>query len=283
MFKIHVNMLNPVALVKYEQNIEKSLEEGIEIINGFKNLKSPILIKPNICTQEDKTGYAVSDVQVVENLIKIRLKENQNHSIRIVESDSMSKFADEAFSKFGYKDLEVKMQKTGYDVSLVNLTLSPSIETKFKGEYFENPSLPDILIRNNFFISLAVAKTHYLTFITGTLKNLFGVLPRKDQSFYHPQINEVIVDLSRIIKPNLCIVDARVGLEGWNGPKSRFLNRFIIGTNPVSTDATMARIMGFEPERIKHLVEASKYDLGLLNPNVVGEKVDNSIIQFNPP
>ncbi|MFW9852776.1 MAG: DUF362 domain-containing protein, partial [Candidatus Thorarchaeota archaeon] len=155
--------------------------------------------------------------------------------------------------------------------------------TKFKGDYFENPNLPDILVGEKFFISLAVAKTHYLTFITGTLKNLFGVLPRKDQSFYHPQINEVIVDLSRIIEPNLCIVDARVGLEGWNGPKSRLLNRFIIGTNPVSTDATMSRIMGFEPERIKHLVEASKNNPGFLNPNVLEEKIETSKIQFNPP
>jgi len=276
-------MLDYVALVKYEDNIEKSLNEGIKLINGFKNLKSPILIKPNICTQEDKTGHAVSDVQVVENLIKIILKENQNHSIRIVESDSMSKFADEAFSKFGYKDLELKMQEMGYDVSLVNLTRSPTIETKFKGDYFENPSLPDILIRDNFFISLAVAKTHYLTFITGTLKNLFGLLPRKDQSFYHPQINEVIVDLSRIIKPNLCIIDARVGLEGWNGPKSRLLNRFIISTNPVSTDATITRIMGFEPEKVQHILKASKYKLGSLNPKVVGEKIETSKKQFNPP
>ena len=269
MLKKYVNMLDSVALVKYEDNIKKSLEEGIKLINGFKYLKSPILIKPNICTQEDKTGFSVNNAQIVEILIEIILKENQNHSVRIVESDSMSKFADEAFSKFGYKDLEVKMRKKGYDVSLVNLTCSPTIETKFKGDYFKNPSFPDILVNEKFFISLAVAKTHYLTFITGTLKNLFGLLPRKDQSFYHPQINEVIVDLSRFIRPDLCIVDARVGLEGWNGPKSRLLNRFIVGPNPVSTDATMARIMGFEPERIKHLMKASKYNLGSLKPNVV--------------
>ena len=278
-----MNMLDSVALVKFEQNIERSLEEGIELIDGFKNLKSPILIKPNICTQEDKTGFAVSDIQVVETLIKIILKENQNHSIRIVESDSMSKFADEAFSKFGYKDLEVKMQKTGYDVSLVNLTRSPTIETKFKGDYFEDSSFPDILVDEKFFISLAVAKTHYLTFITGTLKNLFGLLPRKDQSFYHPKINEVIVDLSRFIKPDLCIVDARVGLEGWNGPKTRPLNRFIMGTNPVSTDAIMTRIMGFEPERAQHLVKASEFKVGSLNPNVIGEKIETARVQFNPP
>jgi len=122
-----------------------------------------------------------------------------------------------------------------------------------------------------------------LTFLTGTLKNLFGLLPRKDQSFYHPHINDVIVDINRLIRPNLCIVDARVGLEGWAGPKSKRLDMFIIGKKPVSTDATMARIMGFEPEKIYHLVEAEKYDLGSLNPNVIGEKIEVSRVKFNPP
>ena len=276
-------MLDSVALVKYENNIEKVLEKGIGLINGFNSLKSPVIIKPNICTQVDKTGFAVNDVLVVKALIKLILKENQKLSIKIVESDSMSKFADEAFDKFGYKDLEERMQASGFDVSLINLSYSTTVETDFEGSYFKKPKLPKILIGSKFFISLAVAKTHYLTFITGTLKNLFGLLPRKDQSFYHPNINDVIVDLNRFIRPNLCIVDARVGLEGWEGPKSRSLNKFVIGTKPVSTDATLARIMGFEPERANHLVEAANYDLGSLTPKVVGEKIETSKIQFNPP
>ncbi len=276
-------MLDSVALVKYENNIEKALEKGIGLIYGFKSLKSPVIIKPNICTQVDKTGFAVNDVLVVKALIKLILKENQKLPIKIVESDSMSKFADEAFDKFGYKDLEERMQESGFDVSLINLSHSITVETDFEGNYFKKPKLPKILIGSKFFISLAVAKTHYLTFFTGTLKNLFGLLPRKDQSFYHSDINDVIVDLNRFIRPNLCIVDARVGLEGWEGPKSRSLNRFIIGTKPVSTDATMARIMGFEPEKANHLVEAANYDLGSLTPKVVGEEIETSKIQFNPP
>ena len=45
----------------------------------------------------------------------------------------------------------------------------------------------------------------------------------------------------------------------------------------------MARIMGFEPEDINHLVEAAKYNLGSLNPKVVGEEVETSKVQFTPP
>ncbi len=276
-------MLDSVALVKCENNIRKSLETGIKLISGFKNLKSPIIIKPNICTQVDKTGFAVNDVRVVEALIKLILNENQDLTVKIVESDSMSKFADKAFNKFGYRNLEEKMQISGFDVSLINLTHSPTVETNLNGSYFKNLKLPNILVGAKFFISLAIAKTHFLTFLTGSLKNLFGLLPRKDQSFYHSHINDVIVDLNRFIRPNLCIIDARVGLEGWAGPKSRRLDMFIMGKKPVSVDATMARIMGFEPRNVHHLVEAERYNLGSLNPNVLGEKIEISTVKFNPP
>ena len=275
-------MVDSVALVKYEGDVGKALEEGVNLLGGFGVLKSPFIIKPNICADVVKTGFAVTDVKVVEALIHLVLNEDRNLSVKIVESNSESKFADEAFEKFGYKGLEEKMTKLGFDVSLVNLSHSPTIPVKLDGLYFKNPEIPDLITGSEYFVSMAVAKTHYLTFITGTLKNLFGLLPRKDQSFYHANINEVIVDLNRLVRPDLCIVDARVGLEGWEGPKTRRLNAFILGRKPVSVDATMARVMGFKPERIRHVVEAGKYGLGSLNPKILGKSLKSTTVKFNP-
>jgi len=254
--------VDSVALLEYEGDVEKTLEEGIVLLGGFGVLRSPFIIKPNICTSVDKTGFAVTDVKIVEALMNLVLKEDRNLSIKIVESDSESKFANQAFEKLGYKSLEEKMRNSGFDVSLVNLSHSPTVSVKLDGLYFKNPELPNVIAEPRYFVSVAVAKTHGLTYVTGTMKNLFGLLPRKDQSFYHAYINEVIVDLSRTVRPDLCIVDARVGLEGWEGPKTRCLNIFILGRDPVSVDATMARVMGFKPEKIRHLVEAEKHGLG---------------------
>ena len=275
--------MDSVALVKYEGDVEKALEDGIGLLDGFGVLKSLFIIKPNICAGVDKTGFAVTDVKVVEALTNLVLKEDGNLSIKIVESDSESKFADEAFGKFGYKSFEEKMRDSGFDVSLVNLSRSSTVPVKLDGLYFKNPELPSVITEPRYFVSIAVAKTHYLTFVTGTLKNLFGLLPRKDQSFYHANINEVIVDLNRLVRPNLCIVDARVGLEGWAGPETRCLNTFIFGRKPVSVDATMARIMGFKPEKIRHLVEAEKYGLGSLNPKILGKSLKSITVKFKPP
>jgi uncharacterized protein (DUF362 family) len=271
-----------VALVKYSQDIAMTLQEGLELLGGFGNLKSPVIIKPNICTISDNTGYSVTRIDVVQELVKLIYNENEKLTIRIVESDSQSKYAKEAFEKFGYKKLENEMQKAGFDFGLVDLSQSKLKLVEFDGLYFTDPELPDILTGKRYFISLAVAKTHYLANITGTLKNQFGVLPRKDQGFYHSDLEDVIIDLNQIIKPNLCIVDARYGVQGWNGPKTRPLNAYIFGKSPVAVDATMARIMGFEPERIPHLVKSSEYGLGTLNPEVIGQKIEKIKVKFKP-
>lgn len=261
----------------------KALEKGVRLLGGFGSVQSPVIIKPNICAEAVKTPWAVTDVQVVEALIHLLLREDRTLSIKIVESDSESKFADTAFEKFGYKRLEAQMRKVGVDVSLVNLSHAPTAPFNLDGQYFQNPELPRLLAGAKYFVSIAAAKTHYLTFITGALKNLFGLLPRKDQSFYHGNINAVLVDLARLVQPDLAIVDARVGVEGWEGPTTKRLDTFILGPNPVCVDATVARMMGFTPETIRHLAEAAQHGLGSLTPQILGESLTSTTVKFKPP
>lgn len=275
--------MDRVALVKHKESVRKSLERGLNLLDGFGSLQSPVFIKPNICTIDNSTGHTVTDIEVVRAIIRILLDEGEDLEIRILESDSQSKLADEAFEKYGYNQLAKDMQKNGYRVSLVNLSRTPTATFEFDGLYFKRPEFPDVLGEHGHFISVATAKTHGLTWITGALKNQFGLLPEKQQSKYHSDINEIIVDLNRFVQPDLCIIDARVGLEGWNGPKSRTLDAFILGHNPVSVDATMARIMGFDPKDIEHVVKSAEHDLGDMNPQVLGETVNSVMAQFKKP
>jgi uncharacterized protein (DUF362 family) len=275
--------MDPVALVRYNDKIGETIEKGIGLLGGWRKPKSPFIVKPNIAALVTKSKFAVTDVKVVEAVVKLALKQDRNLSVKIAESDSDCKYADEAFRKFGYTRIEKRFQALGFDVSLINLSHRARISTKLDGLYFKNPELPDVIAGSKYLISIAVAKTHPLTFVTGSMKNLFGLLPRKDKVFYHPHINDVIVDLNRLVRTDLCIVDARTGVEGWEGPITRRLGMFILGTKPASVDATMARIMGFKPEKIRHLVEAEKFGLGTLDPLVVGENLESATVKFRSP
>ncbi|MDQ1281231.1 MAG: hypothetical protein QG670_2495 [Thermoproteota archaeon] len=108
-------------------------------------------------------------------------------------------------------------------------------------------------------------------------------MPQKNKGFYHSNISDVILDLTRLTHPNLCIVNARVGLEGWDGPGKRIMDCFLVGKYPVSVDAAMALVMNFKPELISYLVEGEKLGLGLLNPQIIGTQLDSINVQFKAP
>ena len=275
--------MDAVAIVRYSQNVQRTLEEGLNLLGGFGNLKYPVLVKPNLCTIKDGTGHSITDTEVVNAIIDLLLEKDPKISIRIIESDSQSKDAQECFDKFGYTEFCQKKQEAGFNVSTVDLSRIPLTQISFDGEYFKDPELPEILKKPHYFISIAAAKTHGLSYITGVLKNLFGVLPRKGKSVYHPKIHEIITDLARILKPELNIVDARIGVEDWNGPITHKIGAFILGKQPVSVDSVMTKLFELNPRAVSHLVKSSKYDLGLLHPDVVGEKIEDMCVKFNIP
>ena len=261
--------MDSVAIVDVQQDIATSLAKGLELIGGFGLLASPVIIKPNICTISDNTGYSVTHALLIESLLELLFQTDTQVSVYIVESDSQSKWINEAFTKFGYTDIATKFQQDNFDVQLVNLSESPTEHVVFTGEYFENPELPDVLMKARYIISVAQAKTHYLTSITGVLKNLFGFLPKKKQGMYHPNINEVIVDLNRLFPINLAVLDARVGVKGWNGPETVPLGKLVIGYKPVSVDTILAEFMKIDPEEIQHLIQCHKFGLGTLTPKII--------------
>jgi len=275
--------LDTVAIVKFEQDIIKTLSNGLTLLDGFGDLISPVLIKPNICTMKDATGYSVTDSNVVKALVSLIFGIDEDISIKIIESDSQSKNAKKAFVKFGYETLSQEMRESGLDVSTLDLSREPLEKISFDGNYFKDPELPRIITKPHYFISVAVAKTHYLSYITGVLKNLFGVLPRKDMSFYHSRIHDVITDVARIIRPKLNIIDARIGVEDWNGPKTHDIGVIILGKQPVSVDSVMTMIMSLDPQNVKHLVSSNENNLGTLSPSVLGEKIDSVKVRFTTP
>jgi uncharacterized protein (DUF362 family) len=272
-----------VALVKHSGEIGESIQRGLSLIDGLDGLQSPVLIKPNICTIKDGTGSSVTDVRLVEAIARIIHEYDSSLSVRIVESDSQSKFAKDAFQKFGYSDMVDKMQQDGHDIDLIDLSGQPLVTVKLDGEYFKDLEIHEVLTKPHSLVSVAVAKTHYLTFLTGALKNLFGLLPRKDQASYHSHIDSVIADLARYVSTDLSIVDARIAVEGWNGPETKKVGVFVLGREPVSVDAVLTRLLGFRPDLVSHLMKLASEELGGLNPEVVGEQLDKLSVKLKSP
>jgi len=170
-----------------------------------------------------------------------------------------------------------------YDCEWVNISRLPAT-----AQELTPPSpigkviLPDLLSEVQV-VDLAVFKTHFRSTITGALKNLYGFLD-KNKHNYHDHLDAIIADLAGYIHPVFSILDGTVGLAG-NGPKSgtpRIANLIVTSADPVAADSEMARLMGFKPREISHLVECEKRGLGRIGPEGV-QLAGDDVQPVEPP
>jgi uncharacterized protein (DUF362 family) len=62
------------------------------------------------------------------------------------------------------------------------------------------------------------------------------------------------------------------------------MDLIIAGKDPVATDATGARVMGFDPHEISHIRKANEKGLGNIDDiQVVGEKLESVARPFKRP
>jgi len=237
-------------------------------LSGYKK----VLIKVNfICTETWDSG-ATTDPMVVEAII-MKLKDLPLE-IFVVESDATMTNADKAYEATGMKDvcqrngvefLNLRYQKDKVKVPIPNCETLGSIK------------VPRI-ITESAIISAAKMKTHMATKVTLGLKNMFGLLPDKMKFKFHAQgISKVVVDVNTVIKPALTVIDGFVAMEG-HGPTGGTpvkMDLIIAGKDAVATDATAARVMGFDPHEISHIRTAAQKGLGNIdNIEILGSKIE---------
>jgi uncharacterized protein (DUF362 family) len=200
------------------------------------------------------------------------------HRLYLAEGDQVLVSADKA-SRLVDMDRICRQ----YDCEWVNISHLPATPRELTPPSpIGKVVLPDILAEVQV-VDLAVFKTHFRSTITGALKNLYGFLDKYKHN-YHDHLEAVIADLAGYIRPVFSILDGTVGLEG-NGPKSgtpRIANLIIASVDPVAVDSEMARLMGFEPHNIGHLVECKKRDLGHIGPEKV-QLVGDDVQPVEPP
>jgi len=214
---------------------------------------------------------ATTDPVVVEALIQ--KLQTLDLEVLVVESDASMTNADKAFQATGIADLCDR-----YGVRHLNLRHVPD-KVKIKipnGDALNTITVPRI-VTESAIVSAAKMKTHMATKVTLGMKNMFGLLPDKLKVKYHALgISKVVVDINTVLKPHLTVVDGFVAMEG-KGPTGGSpvkMDLVVAGQDPVASDATCARIMGFDPHEIRHIRGAYQKGLGNIDDvEVVGSRL----------
>jgi uncharacterized protein (DUF362 family) len=232
-----------------------------------------VLVKVNFITVKTWDTGATTDPVVVEAIIR-KLKD-LSVDVCVVESDATVTNADKAFEATGMKEMCLRN-----DVSWANLRHEKEkVEIDIPdGKVLKKIKVPRI-VAESAVISAAKLKTHWTTGVTLGMKNMFGLLPDKFKARYHFKgINKVIVDINTVLRPVLTVIDGFVGMEGRgpSGGKPVQMNLIIAGKDPVATDSTACRVIGFDPHEVSHIRRAGRKGLGSIdNVELLGEPLEN--------
>jgi uncharacterized protein (DUF362 family)/ferredoxin len=138
-------------------------------------------------------------------------------------------------------------------VSLVSFEAGGSVARPVGGRFVDDVRVASAC-EDASVIAAAKLKTHFLTIITGAVKNCLGVIPGLAKAELHrlaphpDDFAELLVDLLPALEPAFSFVDGVVGLEG-DGPASgeqRDFNLLIGGKNAAAVDVVLAGILGFD-------------------------------------
>ena len=263
-----------VAIVKGPRGHEP-VYKALDLIGYREALKGldRILIKVNFITTKAWDTGATTDPIVVEAIIR-RLQELPVE-ILVVESDATITNATKAFKVTGMAEM---CERNG--VEWINLRhVKDRVEQPIPdGKALSKITVPRI-VAESAVISAAKMKTHSETQVTLGMKNMFGLLPDKFKGRYHMRgMHKVILDINTVLRPALTVIDAFVAMEG-RGPvhgKPVHMDTIIAGADPVATDSTACRIMGFDPYEIGHIRMAHEKDLGEIDRiEILGESIEN--------
>ena len=240
--------------------------------------KQRIFVKPNLSHPEYVRGV-VTDPKLVFELVSM-LRDFAEEVI-VGESDGFNYSCRQAFEQTG---MATAVRKAGGTVA--NLSEDKVVKVKFESNLaVRQLFLPKTVMDVDAFVNLPMMKTHEFVRYSGAIKNLFGCVPSNKRIYLHPYLTEVFVQLYTLLRPQLTIMDARVGIEG-NGPTKGNpveMNLILSSNCTLATDIIATRIMGLDWKETYLNYIAQKTGFLEETVKVHGLQIANVAINFKPP
>jgi len=138
-------------------------------------------------------------------------------------------------------------------------------ERKIKCGSLSSVMVTKVLRDADVFISAPVVKSHGTTVMSAGLKNLMGIIYGRGEFHSPGPLDQCIVDLAGVMRPDLVIGDAyRVLKTGGPGGPGEVIhpNEVIVSDDPVAADTYAATLLGLKPEDVEHVRLAAAAGLG---------------------
>jgi len=270
-------------VASYDADLDRTVEAGLREVGADVAGRS-VLLKPNLVEYDPDTVINTDPRLVAATVLAVR----RLGAASVVVAEGPGHRRDTAFvlNASGLGDA-----LRGAEAPFVDLNAAPVVSVPLRSSYTDLRELwlPRPVVEADVVVSMPKMKTHHWAGATLSLKNCFGCVPGRiygwPKNLLHwAGIQEAVIDVAAAVRPSVQIVDGIVAMEG-NGPidgTPLHAGLLVFGTDPVATDATAARLMGLDPDRIDYLHEAGRF-LGQADPErirQIGEDPERWITPF---
>jgi uncharacterized protein (DUF362 family) len=256
---------------QYTQRIDEVLASGLRFFRINVQGKT-VVLKPNLV--DYAPGNAINTHPTLVLAAAESFRRMGAKCVIVAEGPGHQRDTQLVLSESGY--LEALRAEA---IRFVDLNRDELVRTQLRASYMGMKSLwlPCTALEADFLVSMPKIKAHHWAGVTLSMKNMLGTVPGARYGWpknilHWKGIQESILDVCATIPVHFVIADGIVAMEG-NGPlngMARPLGKIVLADDPVAADATCARLMGFEPDRIVHIREGAKF-LGNISPALIDQ------------
>jgi uncharacterized protein (DUF362 family) len=264
-----------LGVESYSEDLQQLLRQGLDLFHLDLRGKS-VLLKPNLVDYISGSHINTHPLLVLSALECFRQLGAKN--VCVGEGPGHQRDTELVLYESGFAE-KLRDQKVPFvDLNRDKLFKRPMLATYTDMKYMW---LPRAILESDFIVSMPKVKAHHWSGVTLSMKNMFGVVPGAKYGWpknilHWKGIQESILDICATVPVHFVIADAIVAMEG-NGPlngTARPLGRIVLADDPVAADATCARLMGLDPDKITHIRTGAEF---------LGNSSDVKIDQLGEP
>jgi uncharacterized protein (DUF362 family) len=242
---------------RYDGPLSRTIRDGL-LATGFDPASirgKRVLLKPNLVEPTRACPQMTTHPAVV--LAAADVFRGWGAQVVVGEGPGHMRDTEEALIQSGMQEAldDARLDFADLNYSQVRWTDNGGQKSPLRGFYF-----PSQVLEADLIVSMPKMKTHHWVGYTASMKNLYGVIPGIKYGWpknvlHYAGIPQTIYDINASLPKTVAIVDGILAMEG-DGPimgSGKPMGLLVIGTNPTAVDATVGRIMGFDPARVEYL------------------------------
>ncbi|MBU2535223.1 MAG: DUF362 domain-containing protein [Chloroflexota bacterium] len=272
--------MSKVSIVRVENDYYDALLQALDGVGEKPVARGDcVLIKPNLYEPSALDSGEITSPRVVEAVARYCLDAGAG---RVIIGEGPSYYQSES-------RLRPCFTQTGISEVADRLGIEWVLFDEHKYRTFKNISkaTPDEFQVTEYafacdkLLNVPVLKTHYQTTVTLAMKNLKGCLKREDKPRFHSKdLDGAIVELNKIVRPTINIIDATARTIGSVGSSYRGqpigVRLLLTSTDAVAVDAVGTALMGIDPNDVPTVTLGAAAGLGendLTKIDIIGEEL----------